>query len=221
MADPESTPQTPERAAESEKTSPLRVWIRILVVDDEIEVQRVLARALQRAGFSVEAVGSFQEARDSLGRQHYHLLIVDLALPDQSGIDLVRDCRDEDNRPSVIIVTGHPSVTSAVEGMQLGVRNYLTKPVSPRALVEAVEAVLAEDGLLINTEERLVVEVGRRLKTARQAADLTMKQVGDRIGMSQALISQIEAGLSPPTLATLFRMSRALQVKLSDLLDDF
>ena len=198
-----------------------RASVRILVVDDEVEVQGIMARSLERAGFSVDAVGSFQEARDAIEKVQYHLLLVDLSLPDQSGIDVIRCARSGESPPSVIIITGHPSVKTAVEGMQLGVRNYLTKPVSPAGLVESVQSVLCSDGVLIDSEEQFVGELGRRLRAARQAADLTMKALGERIGISQAQISQIEAGLSAPSLTTLFRLTRALQVNLSDLFEGF
>lgn len=188
---------------------------RILVVDDEIEVQQVLAKGLERAGFNVDSVGSFQAARDALNDKRYHLLVVDLTLPDQSGIDLIRDVKKDEESPSVIIITGHPSVQTVTEGMQLGARNYLTKPVSPSALVDAVQSVLSSDGVLIDSEEAFVAELGKRLRSARHAADLTMKTLGERIGISQAQISQIEAGLSAPSMTTLFRMVKALRIKLS------
>ena len=193
---------------------------QILVVDDEVEVQQVLARGLRRAGFGVDTVGTFQEARQAARSGKYHLLVVDLSLPDQSGLELIRDVRDSEDPPSVIIVTGHPSVKSVAEGMQLGARNYLTKPVSPSDLIEAVESVLSTDGVLIDSEEEFIGELGRRLRSARHASDLTMKVLGERIGISQAQISQIEAGLSAPSLTTLFRLSRALKVKLNVLFEE-
>ena len=88
-------------------------------------------------------------------------------------------------------------------------------------MVEAVQTVLANDGVLIDSEEEFVAELGRRLRSARHDADLTMKALGERVGISQAQISQIEAGLSTPSLTTLFRLSRALHVKVSELFEDF
>lgn len=193
---------------------------QILVVDDEIEVQRILVRTLERAGYTADAVGSFQEAREAVKKGNYHLLLVDLTLPDQSGIDLIRDVRRQDDPPSIIIITGHPSVRTATEGMQLGVRNYLTKPISPDDLTQAVQAILATDGVVVDSEEKILAELGARLKAARHAADLTMKTVSERIGISQGQISQIEAGLSAPSLSTLFRLARAVRVKLADLFKD-
>jgi DNA-binding response OmpR family regulator len=193
---------------------------RILVVDDEVEVQRIITRSLERAGFVVDAAANCQGAREAASSEKYHLYLVDLSLPDESGIDLIRDlCRGEDS-PSVIIITGNPSVNSAAEAMQLGARNYLTKPVSPSELVDAVKSVLASDGVLIDSEEQLLAELGRRLRSARQGADMTMKSLGERIGISQAQISQIESGLSAPSLTTLFRMTRALRISMSDVFSD-
>lgn len=198
-----------------------RATIRILVVDDEPEVRGIMATALDRAGFAVDAVGSAGAARDAAAAEPYHLLLVDLSLPDQSGIQLIRDLTAGESPPSVIIVTGNPSVASAAEGMQLGTRNYLTKPVSPQELVDAVTAVLANDGILVDSEEQLLAGLGRRLKAARQACDMTMKTLGEKIGISQAQISQIESGLSAPSLTTLFRMTRVLQITMSDAFEGF
>jgi DNA-binding response OmpR family regulator len=167
----------------------------------------------------VDAVDSVETARTAAAAAQYHLCLVDLSLPDQSGIDLVRELNQRDNSPAMIIITGHPSVNSATEAMQLGARNYLTKPVSPSELVAAVRSVLAIDGILVDSEEQLLAELGRRLKAARVAADLTMQALGDRIGISQAQISQIESGLSAPSLSTLFRMTRALRISMSEVFE--
>jgi transcriptional regulator with XRE-family HTH domain len=80
-----------------------------------------------------------------------------------------------------------------------------------------VEDVLTSEGVLIDSEEQFLVELGRRIRTARQGSNLTMKALGDRIGISQAQISQIEAGLSAPSLTTLFRLSKAVQVNMSQI----
>jgi DNA-binding response OmpR family regulator len=190
------------------------------VVDDDVEVLNIMQRSLERAGFQVLAAPTAQEARAILAKEKPHLILVDLALPDDSGIQLIREICSADEAPPVIIVTGNPSVSTAAEGMQLGARNYLTKPVSPNELVEAVKSVLTRDGIMIDTEEQLLAELGRRLRAARQSADLTMKALGERVGISQAQISQIESGLSAPSLSTLFRMTKALHISMSEVFAD-
>jgi len=86
-------------------------------------------------------------------------------------------------------------------------------------LVEAVTTVLADDSVLIDSEEQFLAQLGQQLKAARQTSDLTMKGLGDRIRISQAQISQIESGLSAPSLTTLFRLTRALRIPMSAIFD--
>lgn len=191
--------------------------VRILLVDDDVEVQGILVRWLERAGFEVEAAGSFQEAMAALQRASFHLLLVDLSLPDESGIRLMQELNTRDKPPPVVIITGHPSVSTVAEGMQLGARNYLTKPVAPDEVVDAIRSVLTSEGVLIDSEENFVTELGQRLRTARLSANLTMRQVAERVGVTQAHISQIESGLSAPSMSTLFRLARAVRLRLADL----
>jgi len=101
---------------------------RILVVDDEVEVQGIMTRTMERAGFAVDAVGTCQQAREAATGGRYHLLLVDLSLPGESGIKLIRDLSKDEEAPAVIIITAHPSVKTAAEAIQLGERNYLTNP---------------------------------------------------------------------------------------------
>ncbi|GMV97147.1 MAG: response regulator [Phycisphaerae bacterium] len=194
---------------------------RLLVVEDDQAVRHLIRVALETAGLRCDTAASLAEARARMADQSYHLLLVDLMLPDGSGFELLSENSDRSHRPSVIIMTGHPSVDSAAEGMQRGARNYLTKPVEPDALVHAVRDVLAQDGVLIDSEEQFLAELGRRIKSARLGSGLTMRTLGERVGISQAQISQIEAGLSAPSLTTLFRLARALRVQLRDLVNDF
>lgn len=198
-----------------------RSSVRILVIDDDLETREIVCKALHDAGFQSTAVGSADEARQNFSKNPHHLVLMDLNVPDGHGLTLIEELRTQEAPPAVIILTGSPSVSSAAAGMRHGVRNYLTKPIPPQALVDAVETELAKDGLLIDSDERFLAELGKRLKTARQGAELTMRSLGDRVGISQAQISQIEAGLSAPSLTTLFRLSRALKTRMSHLFDGF
>ena len=193
---------------------------RILIVDDEPEIQELIQRTLEREGYSIQTVGSAGEARQVAAKTQFHVLLVDLSLPDGTGIDLVKELCVPKGTPAGIIITGYPSVNSVTEAMKLSARNYLSKPVSPSDVVEAVRTVLTEEGVLISSEEVFLKELGKRLRAARQKHDLTMKMLGDRIGISQAQISQIEAGLSAPSLTTLYRLTKAVRTPMSEILAD-
>ncbi len=198
-----------------------RSEIRILVVEDDRAVRQIVIESLAQAGFAPDTAGCIHEACQKAVQQRYHLMFVNLVLPDGSGFDLLDRVCAGGVCSSIIIIAEQPSMSSAAQGVQRGVRDYLVKPINGREVVQAAESVLAADGLLIETDDRFLNELGRRLKAERQRANLTMRQLGARVHISQAQISQIEAGLSAPSLATLFRLARALKIRLSDLMKDF
>jgi DNA-binding NtrC family response regulator len=198
-----------------------RTQIRILVVEDEEKVRLLLQEALEQAGFAPDLAACGTEAQEKAAHKRYQLLLVDLTLPEESGLEVLDKLAAYQESPSVIVITDNPSVDTAAESMRRGVRNYLTKPIDAEELIHAVESVLISDGLLIDREEQFLHELGQRLKAARRESALTMRVLGSRIHISQAQISQIEAGLSAPSLSTLFRLSRALRVRLSDLMRGF
>jgi DNA-binding response OmpR family regulator len=196
--------------------------VRILIVDHDNQTQHSFANTLECLGLTVKTVGTVLEAREAIATDKYYLVVMELFLSDESGMNLIRDLAASDNhKPKIIIVTGQPSLSTVTESMQLGARNYLTKPIATAELVEAVKTILAEDGLIIHSDKHLISTLGHRLRIARQTNDMTMKQLSQRVGISQAQISLIEAGQSAPSLNTLFRLARALNVNIPDLFKNY
>lgn len=115
---------------------------RILVVDDVEDTLEVLRRNLEGAGFSVRTARSVSEAVTILSDCRVDLVITDLKMPNVSGIDLVRHVRDNCRGTEVILITGYPTVRSAVEAMKLGAEEYLSKPFSERELLATVRRAL-------------------------------------------------------------------------------
>ncbi len=116
---------------------------RILVVDDEEIVRDVLSRLLsRRGGFEVEAVAGSAEAGQVLSRRPVDLALVDLFLAGESGLDLLRDLKQDDPAREVIMMTAHGSVETAVEAMKSGAFHYLTKPFQNDEVVMLVETAL-------------------------------------------------------------------------------
>ena len=97
-----------------------------LIVDDDLGFRLGLAQAVEREGFTTATASSLREARAELAAQPPDVVLVDLKLPDGSGLDLVQDL---DQRPETILVTGQASLSTAVDALRLGVTDYLTKPV--------------------------------------------------------------------------------------------
>jgi two-component system response regulator AtoC len=99
-----------------------------LLVDDDVGFVLGLAEAVRREGFTVTTATTLAQARDELARQEPDALLVDVHLPDGSGLDLVQPGEGR-LPPGVIVITAHASVDLAVEALRLGATDFLTKPV--------------------------------------------------------------------------------------------
>lgn len=114
---------------------------RVLVVEDDEPVQRLISRALEREGFAVVSVASASSAQEALADEAFDLLILDLRLPDADGLDVLSQMRETGDVPT-IIVSGRGAEGDRVLGLTSGADDYVVKPFSPRELVARVQAVL-------------------------------------------------------------------------------
>lgn len=113
----------------------------ILVVDDEPEMQATLVRYFTSEGFSVTAVGDGQTMHKKLSKDGFDLVILDLGLRQESGLDLLRELRDA-HTIAVIILTGKSDPIDRTIGLELGADDYVTKPFFNRELLARVKAVM-------------------------------------------------------------------------------
>ncbi|MDD9939873.1 MAG: response regulator transcription factor [Myxococcales bacterium] len=105
-----------------------RSAVRVLVVDDEDGARRFAVRALTDIGYDCDAVASTQEARKALTNALYDLLLTDLNLEDGTGTELLRWVSRHHRFLPVVLMTGYPTVASAVDAMRLDAVDYLVKP---------------------------------------------------------------------------------------------
>jgi two-component system, NtrC family, response regulator AtoC len=116
---------------------------RILIVDDEPSIRRVLAAHLRRDGLQVDAAEHGGQAIELLEAQPYHLLVTDLQMPEIGGLELLAWCRAELPELPVIIITAFGTVHSAVEALKLGAHDYITKPFDLTELRNVIGKALA------------------------------------------------------------------------------
>jgi DNA-binding response OmpR family regulator len=147
---------------------------RILLVDDEPSIQKMLLHALEREGFQVHAVGDGEEALEAFGAYEPHLIILDIMLPKIDGTEVCRRIRSQSDVP-IIMLTAKDDEIDRVVGLELGADDYVTKPFAVRELVARVRAImrrvsvpqgqrqdeLSYDGLKIHLPSRRV-RVGER-----------------------------------------------------------
>ena len=117
---------------------------RILIIDDEANVRRLLSRVLQRAGFLVEGVVSGAEALRLLPENQFHLVYLDIRMPDMSGLDVLKEIRLSWPDLPVTLLTAHASLQTALDAIRLGAKDYLVKPIDPEVFVAQTRMILQE-----------------------------------------------------------------------------
>ena len=111
---------------------------RVLIVDDDAAVLQASSLLLGRAGFTVESAGSGERAMQLLQDRSYSAILSDINMEGMSGLDLLRAIRERDLDTPVILFTGGPSLSTAIDAMAWGAHRYLLKPVMPEELIETV-----------------------------------------------------------------------------------
>ena len=118
--------------------------MNILVIEDEPDIRKNLEYNLAREGFKVSAVGSLSDANETLKSNVFSLILLDLMLPDGSGLDLCKKIKGNPETESIpiIILTAKDDEVDRVVGFELGADDYVTKPFSVRELILRVKAIL-------------------------------------------------------------------------------
>ena len=117
----------------------------ILIVDDDREIRDLLAKFLERHRMRITAVRDGREARRAWTQGHYQLVVLDLMLPGESGLDLARWMRSQSDIP-IVMLTAMGEETDRIIGLELGADDYLPKPFNPRELLARIRAVLRRAG---------------------------------------------------------------------------
>ena len=135
---------------------------RILIVDDEERFRTTLGKRLTERELDVVTVGSGIEALDEVKRRLYDVIILDIKMPGLDGIETLAEIKKIAPNIEVILLTGHASVDSAVEGMRLGAYDYVLKPCDIEQLLEkingAYEVKAARDERIRRAEIRKLVD---------------------------------------------------------------
>jgi two-component system OmpR family response regulator len=114
---------------------------RILVVDDDPEIGALLSRYLSGVGFEVAVAGDGAQLRGQLQKGDIDLMLLDLGLPDEDGLSLLRQFRDSWKGP-VIVISGRGDSVEKVIGLELGADDYVAKPFDLRELLARIRSVL-------------------------------------------------------------------------------
>jgi two-component system, OmpR family, phosphate regulon response regulator PhoB len=160
-------------------TAPLQA--RILVVEDEADINELVATTLESEGFSVSRAANGMEAMERLEKDKPDLVILDLMMPVISGLEVLQHIREKGNTP-VILLTALESEDNRVRGLQLGADDYMVKPFSVRELAARVGALLRRSGMVAATKPTIefpglrIDLTGREVWVKDQLVETTAKE---------------------------------------------
>jgi DNA-binding response OmpR family regulator len=211
---------TTAKARRQEKAQESRYYaseVRILVLDDDPSVCRVIQATLAHKDFTVDAVSDPAQMEVQLREKSYHIVILDYVIPGLESERVMGWVREHQPDASVIVVTAFPTIDSALHCLRAGTFDYLTKPFQVAQLQRVVMRCLEGKGLLRMSEEALRESLGAAIRERRKALGLTLAQMAQRTNVSLGYLSQIELGKNSASIETLYRISLGLGVKIADL----
>jgi len=115
---------------------------RILAVDDDENIRKVIVAILEDEGYTVESVGTAKEAIEKSKRKFYNLALIDIRLPDMEGIELLTKFRETTPRMRKVIVTGYPTLQNAVDAVNKGADAYIVKPFDVKKVLKTIQEQL-------------------------------------------------------------------------------
>ena len=208
---------------------------KILIIEDEPDIRKTLEYNISREGYEVISASSLSEGREKLESASFSLLLLDLMLPDGSGLDLCRELKQDKSLSSmpVIILTAKDDEVDKVVGFELGADDYVTKPFSVRELILRVKAVLKRgerksDNMEVQRQfGELKIDVdSHEVFVNDERVNLTalefklLRQLVDRRGRVQSrdqLLSDVWGYSSDVTTRTVDTHIKRLREKLGDM----
>jgi DNA-binding NtrC family response regulator len=115
---------------------------RILVVDDDEVVRRSYLRSLEATSCQVAAASDGEEALQTMEQNPFDVVLLDMRMPGQDGLSVLRTIKQKWPESEVVIITGYPTVDSAKQAVQLGAYDYVAKPVGPQDVINVTDGAI-------------------------------------------------------------------------------
>ena len=120
---------------------------KILIVDDDARLRRLLERFFDEQGYRVRTVENTEQMDRLLSRELFQLVVLDLMMPGEDGLSACRRLREGNNQIPIIMLTAKGDEASRIQGLEQGADDYLAKPFNPRELLARIRAVLRRQAL--------------------------------------------------------------------------
>ena len=199
----------------------------VFVVDDDASVREAVKKLISSVGLRVETFGSTREFLGGKRPDSPACLVLDVRLPDASGLELQHDLAEADVQIPIIFITGHADVPMTVRAMKAGAVEFLTKPFRGQELLDAIQVAIARDRVARN-EQGQIQELRNRYETltAREKEVLALvvsgllnKQIGAELGASELTVKthrgRVMQKMQAESLADLVRMYERLKPSIA------
>ena len=159
--------------------------MKILIVEDEIELLTAVSNYLVKENHICELAGNFQKADEKISIYEYDIILLDIGLPDGNGLELIKTIKQNNIRAGIIILSAKNSTDDKISGLDLGADDYMTKPFQLSELNSRINAVLRRrqsngthvinfNEISINTDSKEVIVNNRKIKLTRKEYELLM-----------------------------------------------
>ena len=157
--------------------------MKILVIEDEIELQNIIKTSLLKEQYTVEVASDYYAAQEKITIYDYDCILLDIMLPNGSGMDLLQELKKMNKSGSVIIISAKNSVSDKIKGLELGADDYLTKPFHISELTARIKAVIRRNNLdgknyielgniVLHTQDRTLTINGNLIHLNRKEFDI-------------------------------------------------
>jgi DNA-binding NtrC family response regulator len=150
--------------------------VRILVIDDDENIRKVVVAILEDEGYIVESVGTAKEAIEKTKRKFYNIALIDIRLPDMEGIELLTKIKDTTPRMRKVVITGYPTLQNAVDAVNKGADAYIVKPFDVKKVLKTIEEQLTkQQDEKKYSQDRVAEFIQARVKELDMEKDITEK----------------------------------------------
>jgi two-component system response regulator PilR (NtrC family) len=150
---------------------------RILVIDDDESIRKVLATILEEEGFIVDTAKDGKEAIKKSNEKFYNLALIDIRLPDIEGIELLAKIRDTIPKMRKIIITGYPTLQNAVKALNKGADAYIMKPFDMDKVLKTIkEQLKKQEEEKKYSQEKVTEFIGTRVKELEEEKTIAHKK---------------------------------------------
>ena len=157
--------------------------MKILLAEDEVDLNNVVTRYLKKNGYSVDSVLDGEEALDYLEYSEYDLVILDIMMPKVDGFEVIKKLRNKGNHTSILMLTARDNADDKVKGLDLGADDYIVKPFDFNELMARIRAVVRRKygnssnkliigDLILDTSEKSVTRAGKQIELTGKESEV-------------------------------------------------